>query len=261
MLTTSKPLRFTHAIVRTPCENLVDGISTANLGKPNYAKALRQHRDYVEALQCCGLDVTVLPADEQYPDSTFVEDVALLTLACAILTRPGATTRQGEVATIRDTISAFYPAIETIAPPGTVDAGDIMMVGDDYYIGRSKRTNKAGIDQIVGILQRYGMRGIPTKMNDMLHLKTGLSYLEHNKLLISRAFADEPKFASFEHLEISPDESYAANSVWINDNVLVPKGFPKTLAMIKAAAYNTIEVETSEFRKLDGGLSCLSLRF
>ncbi len=253
--------KFTKAIVRMPGKSIVEGLASTSIGKPDYDKALEQHQEYIKALQYCGLEVIILPADERYPDSTFVEDTALLTPDCAILTNPGAKSRTGEIAIIAETIADFYDSIETIEPPGTIEAGDIMMVGNDFYIGLSERTNKEGANQMIDILQRIGMNGFPIAMNEMLHLKSGLSYLENNCLVVAKEFLNEPRFQQFKQLEVSSEEAYAANSLWINDRVLVPKGFPNTKALIESAGYKTIVVDTSEFRKIDGGLSCLSLRF
>jgi len=252
---------FTKAIVRTPCKAMVDGLSSANLGKPDYQKALQQHADYIEALKECGLQVTVLPADEDFPDSTFVEDVALLTPRCAILTNPGAPSRRFETRSMFATIRKFYAEVEVIEAPGTVEAGDIMMVGEHYYIGLSERTNRVGADQLITILENHGLQGSIVELNEVLHLKTGLGYLENNKLLACGEFLSKPEFQGFHLLEVDPDEAYAANSVWVNGTVLTPRGFPKTMALIESAGYRIRQVDVSEFQKLDGGLSCLSLRF
>jgi len=252
---------FTKAIVREPCRTMVSGLSSANLGPPDYQKALLQHADYIEALKACGLQVSVLPADENFPDSTFVEDVALMTPRCAILTNPGAPTRRLETRSMLNTIREFYADVEMIEAPGTVEAGDIMMVGDHYYIGLSERTNQTGADQMITILERYGLQGSMVELNEVLHLKTGLGYLENNKLLACGEFLDKPEFQQYDLLQVDPSEAYAANSVWINGTVLTPRGFPKTRALIESAGYKVREVDVSEFQKLDGGLSCLSLRF
>ena len=135
------------------------------------------------------------------------------------------------------------------------------MVGDHYYIGLSERTNQAGAEQMIAILQQYGMQGSIVELSEVLHLKTGLGYLEQNNLLACGEFLDKPEFQSFNLLRVDTHEAYAANSVWINDTVLTPMGFPKTLALIESAGYRVREVDVSEFQKLDGGLSCLSLRF
>ena len=252
---------FSKAIVRTPCEAMVNGISTAGLGPPDYQKALLQHEDYIGALKECGLKVTVLPADSDFPDSTFVEDAALMTPRCAILTHPGAPTRTMETQSMLGVIRDFYDDVEKIEAPGDVEAGDIMMVGDHYYIGLSERTNQAGAEQMIDILQRHGMTGSVVDLTEVLHLKTGLGYLEDNNLLACGEFLRKPEFQRFNLLEVDPDEAYAANSVWINGVVLTPAGFPKTRELIESAGYNVRQVDVSEFQKLDGGLSCLSLRF
>ena len=240
---------------------MVDGLTTAGLGKPDFIKALEQHSRYVEILKACGLQVTVLDGDSKYPDSTFVEDVALCTPECAIITNPGATSRNGEKQEIKPVLKEFYKNIEEIKFPGTLDAGDVMMVGPHFYIGISERTNHEGADQLISILQKYAMTGTKIPLNKMLHLKTGLSYLEQNNLLISGEFIQNPEFDKYSKIVVHKKEQYAANSLWINGNVLVPMGFPETKNKIESAGYKTIEIDVSEFRKLDGGLSCLSLRF
>ena len=252
---------FTYAIVRKPGPEISGGLTSASLGRPDYTMALEQHRAYVDALRNCGLEVKVLEADSRFPDSVFVEDVALCTTECAIVTNPGAPSRNQEKVEIRPVLDTYYKHVESIESPGTLDAGDVMMVGKHFYIGISDRTNRDGAGQLTGILEAYGMSASMIPLKEMLHLKTGLSYLEHKNLLISGEFLNHPAFENFQLIEVDPDEAYAANSLWINSKVLVPAGFPKTLKKIKEAGYQTITLDVSEFRKLDGGLSCLSLRF
>lgn len=240
---------------------MVDGLTTAELGKPDYIKALEQHSKYVDILKNCGLQVTVLDADSEYPDSTFIEDVAICTSKCAIVTNPGASSRNGEKHAIKPVLQNFYNNIEVIITPGTLDAGDVMMVDNHFYIGISERTNHDGAEQLIHILQKYDMTGSKVPLKEMLHLKTGLSYLEQNTLLISGEFVHNPEFEKYSRIIVDGNELYAANSLWINGNVLVPKGFNETKNKIEKAGYKTIEVDVSEFQKLDGGLSCLSLRF
>jgi len=240
---------------------MIDGLTSLSLGRPDFLKAMEQHNLYVDALRSCGLEVMILEADSQFPDSVFVEDVALCTSECAIVTNPGAPSRNGEKIKIRPVLESYYTQVESIESPGNLDAGDVMMVGKHYYIGISERTNIHGAEQLIVFLERYGMTASMVPLKKMLHLKSGLSYLEHNHLLISGEFIDHPTFADFQKIEVDPDESYAANSLWVNSTVLVPAGFPRTLAKIKQAGYHTLILDMSEFRKLDGGLSCLSLRF
>jgi dimethylargininase len=249
------------AIVRIPCKNFTNGLTTANLGLPDYDLALIQHKEYVEALRKCGLKVVVLDADEDYPDSTFVEDTALLTKHCAIITNLWASSRKGETIEIKTVLTEYFSNIETINDPGTVEAGDIMMVGDHYYIGLSQRTNINGAEQLIKILKIYGMTGSVVTLDKVLHLKSGVAYLENNNIAAAGEFLLKPEFRKFNIFKIDDDESYAANCIWINDNILLPKGFPKARKTIEKAYYDIIEVNVSEFQKLDGGLSCLSLRF
>lgn len=252
---------FSNAIVRTPCKNMVSGITTANLGSPDYDMAIVQHERYIATLESCGVAVTVLDREEDYPDSTFVEDTALITPECAILTNPGALSRKGEIDSMREALTEFYSELEEIKAPGTLDAGDVMMVGSHYYIGLSQRTNPNGADQLIAILQAYGLTGSTVEMGGILHLKTGLSYLENNSLIIASGFSEEPQFHSLKQIAIPDDESYCANAIWVNDKVIVAAGFPKSQAAIEKAGHETIALNMSEFQKLDGGLSCLSLRF
>ena len=240
---------------------MVQGISTANLGVVDYQKALLQHAEYINALEHCGVEVLVLPPDEDFPDSTFVEDVALLTPNCAIITNPGAPSRKGETVGIKKVLGDLYDNIEGISPPGTVEAGDIMMVRSHFYIGISERTNRNGAAQVIDILERYGLSGSTIELDKVLHLKTGLAYLERNNLVACGEFITLEEFQKYNMLVIPEDESYAANCIWVNERVIVPLGFPKTRAIIQNAGYKIVEVDVSEFQKLDGGLSCLSLRF
>ncbi len=240
---------------------MINGLTEANLGIPDYDKAVVQHKEYINALISCGLDVRVLPADESFPDSVFVEDTALLTPYCAIITNPGALSRRGEIAGMKTVIQEFYTDIEEIISPGTIEAGDIMMAGNHYYIGLSERTNLHGAGQVIGILNKHGMTGSMIKLEKVLHLKTGMSYLENSNLLVCGEFLDNQEFSRFNIVEITEDESYAANCIWVNDKVIIPEGYPESRQKIIDAGYDIIEVDVSEFRKLDGGLSCLSLRF
>ena len=252
---------FTRAIVKTPGRNFQEGITTSGLGLPNYQKAIHQHQKYIQALEDCGLEVIVLDPDEEYPDSTFVEDIALITPKCAIITNPGVDSRKGETEAIREILKDFYQSLEEIHEPGTLEGGDIMMVGSKFYIGLSERTNQEGARQLISILERYELRSEMVQLEKVLHLKTGVSYLEGGILLAAGEFLSKAEFKKYQILEVSKSEKYAANSLWVNGTVLVPAGFPQTEEKIQYAGYPTRIVDVSEFRKLDGGLSCLSLRF
>ena len=252
---------FKRAIVRTPGKSMINGLTTAELGLPNYEKALVQHAGYIKALDKCGLEVIVLKEDEKYPDSTFVEDVAVLTRNCAIITNPGAPSRRGETTEIKRILRKYYSNIEEVLEPGTVEGGDIMMVGSHFYIGLSKRTNESGAQQVIEFLEKHGMSGSVIRLEKVFHLKTGVAYLEQNNLVASGEFLTKKEFQKFNILKIDQEENYSANCIWVNDRVLIPKGYPKARETIENAGYTIKEVDVSEFRKLDGGLSCLSLRF
>ena len=256
--------KFNNVIVRKPCKAVCDGITSApELGQPIYEKALAQHEKYIEALKKCGVEVTVLEADERYPDSCFVEDPALITRKCAIITNPGAASRNGEKDDIIGAVRKFFPEdkIEYIKDPGTLEGGDVMMVGDTFYVGLSARTNAEGIRQLGEILNKYGLECVQVPLEKVLHLKTGVNYLENNNMLVSGEFIDKPEFAKYNKIVIPEEEAYAANCIWVNGTVIVPEGYPAVLKAVQDAGYETLVVDTSEFRKIDGGLSCLSLRF
>ena len=255
---------FKNVIVRRPCRAMVEGITSCpELGKPDYEKALQQHDDYIAALRECGVEVTVLDADERYPDSCFVEDPAVITRFCAIITNPGAASRNGEKDEIVGAVSRFFAPedIEYIRAPGTLEGGDVMMVGDHFYVGRSARTNEEGIRQFIEILEKHGLCGSEVTLEEVLHLKTGVNYLENGNMLVSGEFVTKPEFSKFNRVEIPEEEAYAANCIWVNGTVIVPQGYPAVEAAVRSLGYRVILVDTSEYRKLDGGLSCLSLRF
>ncbi len=253
--------KFNHAIVRIPCEEMINGITSSALGKPDYKLALQQHKKYIEVLSSLGLDVRILESDSRFPDSVFVEDVALCTSEFAVICSPGAKTRKGEEEDMNRVLNEYFNQIESINFPGSLEAGDVMMAGRHFYIGISDRTNMEGADQLIEFLTKYGFSGEKIELENLLHLKTGVSYLENNTILAVEEFIHHGSFKKFRKIEVPGEEAYAANSLWINDFVLVPSGFPETRKRIERSGYKTIAVEVSEFEKLDGGLSCLSLRF
>lgn len=252
---------FTRALLRKPCRNIIHGLSTAGLGVPDYEKALTQHAAYADALRACGVEVTTLAADENYPDSVFIEDTAVLSERVAIITRPGAASRQGEEVAVAESLHWVFEQLEYIIPPGTLEGGDVLRAGDQFFIGISARTNAAGAGQLAVILGKHGYSAIQVPLQQVLHLKTGIAYLENNRLLAGGEFVNHPQLKQFQIIPIADDEASAANSIWVNDRVLVPAGFPKTIQAIEKLGYETVPLDVSEFRKLDGGLSCLSLRF
>lgn len=255
---------FTDAIVCPPASNLAQGLTTVDRGAPDYALALAQHAHYCRALEACGLRLTVLPPDPRYPDSTFVEDTAVLTAHGALLTRPGAASRSGEVATMRAALSRFFPTLAEITPPGRLDGGDICEADHHVLIGISARTNAAGAEQLAQWVAQQGYTAACIDIRTtpgILHLKSGLAYLGENRMIVIDALADHPALAGYTLVRVDAAEAYAANCIRVNDRVLIPAGFPRLRARLCELGYNVVEVEMSEFRKMDGGLSCLSLRF
>lgn len=251
---------FTKAIVRQPAKTFANGITTSNLGKPDYNVALKQHDAYCEALIKCGLELTVLEADPNFPDSCFVEDTAIVTPNFGIITRPGDQSRLGETEAIRKTLKPLLP-LHIITAPGTIDGGDIMQADNKFFIGLSGRTNLAGAKQLTKILQENNYQVFTIPVCNILHFKTGVNYLGDNNMILHQSFCSKEDLKTYHQIIVDRDEEYAANSLRINDYVLVPAGFPITKSAIEKLGYKIIELELSEFQKMDGGLSCLSLRF
>ena len=255
---------FHRAIVRPPGANFADGLTTTRLGTPVYALALQQHEQYCMALEQCRLILTRLEVDQRYPDSTFVEDTAILTARCGILTWPGAPSRAGEVACMHEVLARFYPVLQSIQRPGTLDGGDVCEAGAHFFIGISERTNEAGALQLAALLAETGctstcvdIRG----MSGLLHLKSGLAYLGDNRLVVIEALANQEAFRDYDLICPRAGEEYAANCVRVSDQVLVAAGYPAFETTMRDLGYQVIALGMSEFQKMDGGLSCLSLRF
>jgi dimethylargininase len=285
---------FTRAIVRTPGPNFAEGLTTAELGQPEYQLALQQHEAYCAALEQCGLSLIRLEPDPDYPDSTFVEDVAVLAGAlpdgratassAAILTRPGAPSRAGEVESIRKPLAEFFPQVFEIEAPGTLDGGDICQAGAHFFVGVSERTNEAGASQLGEFLQQAGYastlidirrsapaaaatgsipKSVPGAIatGSLLHLKSGIAYLGDNRLAMIESLAGLNEFLGYDLVLVDQAESYAANCIKVNNHVLIANGYPNFAAKLRGLGYQTIALNVSEFQKMDGGLSCLSLRF
>jgi dimethylargininase len=255
---------FRNAILRKPPANFAEGLTTARLGVPDFSKVMEQHQSYCNALTQCGLALHVLEADPAYPDSTFVEDTAVFTKTTAILTRPGATSRQAEVRSIREPLAKFFSSLAEIKAPGTLDGGDICEAEQHFFIGRSHRTNEAGGRQLADILAGEGYTSSFVdirEMNTILHLKSGISYLGGNHLVIIEEMCSRREFAGYRLIRVNEKESYAANCIRVNHHVLMPAGYPSLQSDLEVYGNSVIPLEMSEFQKMDGGLSCLSLRF
>ena len=253
-----------HALLRVPGDNFAAGLTQSAEGAPDPALALEQHEGYCQALADCGLSLTVLPADARHPDGCFVEDTALVTDRGAIITRPGAPSRRGEVDVIEAALKGLFAAIPRIQAPGTVDGGDVCEADGHFLIGLSARTNEAGASELASRLADLGYRSdiIDVRAAQaLLHLKSGIAYLGDGRMLATADVPRGPALAAYEIVEVPDEERYAANALRINERVLVAANYPKTRAAIESLGFETMALEMSEFRKLDGGLSCLSLRW
>ena len=251
---------YSQAITRKPSNNFATGITTSELGKPEIHLMLNQHKIYIDTLEKLGLQVIELEALKDYPDAHFVEDTAVIIPEVAIIARSGAKSRRGEEVSIEKELAKFKN-IEKIISPGTLDGGDILLVEKKVYIGISERTNQEGANQLSEFLSNYGYESETIQVEEGLHLKSDVNYIGKNTLLVTEKYFNNPAFKNYTKICVDANEVYAANSLLINDKLIVPKGFPKTKIKLQQAGFDTIEIDMSESQKMDGGLTCLSLRF
>lgn len=254
------PPVYKYAIVRRPGKNFSAGLTTSNLGTPSYELMLVQHDTYVRALEAIGLQVTVLPAHPDFPDAHFVEDAAVVTPQVAIITNPGAEARRGEQDSIAPVLARHRKTVH-ITPPGTLDGGDVLMVQRHFFIGISARTNLEGAQQLGRIVEKYGNTWSPLPVGSGLHLKSGLNLVDENTLLVIEDLATLPALEGYNKIIVDRRESYAANTLWVNDHLLIPRGFSATRKKLASLGQVMIDLDVSEVRKMDGGLTCLSIRF
>ena len=255
---------FTKAIVRPPCVNFASGLTSIDLGAPALELAQQQHEAYCRALETCGLSLTQLEPDERYPDSSFVEDTAVLTKRGAVITRPGTASRLGETEAIERVLRQHFEWLHTIREPGTVDGGDVCEAGDHFFIGVSRRTNEVGANQLAGFLAEFGYSSTLIdirNLSNILHLKSGLAYLGGNRVLVIDEIKKLDQLCDYELINVPNAEAYAANCLAVNDVILVAAGFPLLQRRLQELDYEIMTLDMSEFQKMDGGLSCLSLRF
>src|SRR5690625_2681050 len=193
-------MQFTQTIVKKPGKSYLQGLTTSDLGKPNYDLLLAQHASYVEALKKCDVEVHMLPADENFPDSTFVEDTAVLTKEFAMITNPGATSRADEIIAMEPVIKQYYDTIEYIQSPGTLDGGDVLQIDKHFYIGLSSRTNKDGAEQFRQIVNRYGYQLTVIHLEELFHLKTGITYIGDQTIVVTGELVNHPDFAMYKKI-------------------------------------------------------------
>ncbi len=254
------PANFRRAIVRTPGPDVAAGLTTAGLGRPDLSLLTAQHSAYVETLRRLGLEVDVLPEAPGFPDSYFVEDAAVVTPEVAVITRPGAPSRRGETAAVEPALAKHRPLVR-IEPPGTLDGGDVLFAGGRFFIGLSERTNGDGARQLGRILASHGYSWTAVPVEGGLHLKSFVNTLGGRNLAVAAGFESGGIFREFNRIVLDPGDDYAANTLWINGTLLMPAGFPGVRDRFAGLGLPIIEIDTSEMRKMDGGLTCLSLRF
>ena len=235
-------------------------LTTADLGVPNYNLLCEQHEAYVAALVSLGLEITILDAEPDYPDAYFIEDAAIVTPTVAVITRPGAEARRGEEQSVAPVLEQ-YRKLARIEAPGTLEGGDVLTVGGTVFVGISERTNAEGASQLGGILAEHGMACCPIRVAAGLHLKSSLNHVGGDVLLVTPDFADRPELDGYRRIVIDEGEEYAANTLLVNDTLIVPAGFPSTRRKLETLGMPILELDMSEAQKMDGGLTCLSLRF
>ena len=257
-----RSFRFSHAITRRPGQSITGGLRAVDTGVPDFKTMLDHHAAYVAALKATGATVVELDAAEDYPDSVFVEDTALCLPEGAVVMRPGAPSRLGEAAEMAPHLRALYGQVLDIKGPGFIEGGDILVTDREILIGRSARTDAAGIAELTGLVASWGhkVREVFTPPG-VLHFKTDCSLLDGDTILSTERLAASGCFDGYRVIYTAKGEEAAANSIRFNDVVIMAAGFPGTRDAILAAGFTVREIVNSECAKLDGGMSCLSLRF
>ncbi len=258
----SNSYTFTHALCRQPALSITKGLRAVNNGDPDHDLFAKHHQKYVQALEATGAQVTVLDALEDYPDSVFIEDAALCLAGTAIALRPGAKSRFGESAALMPVLQQHFKKVISLPGTGYVDGGDILVTERDVFIGLSARTDQQGYENLSSIVSNLGYtaRKINTP-TDILHFKTDCGLLDDQTIFSSKTLADTGCFSEYKVIEAPKGESAAANLIRFNDVVMISDGYPKTKQILEKAGYNVVCLPNSEAAKVDGGLSCMSLRF
>jgi dimethylargininase len=220
--------------------------------------ARAQHRGYVNALSEAGCSIEQLPAEAGMPDAVFVEDTAVVLDELAIMMRPGAESRRGEVAAVARALSR-YRRLESIAAPATADGGDVLVSGPHVFVGRSTRTNGEAIEQMRDILAPYGYAVCEAVPRDCLHLKSAATSIGRLLLLVNPGWIDTTVFAGFTCVAVDPDEPAAANALWLADRVIFPSVFPKTAERLRRHGVRVCTVNVAELAKAEGAVTCCSL--
>ncbi len=258
----TSPYAFTHALCRTPARSAVKGIRADGGPDPDFYGLLAEHEAYVETLRTLGLDVEVLEPLDDFPDALFTEDVALTFPEGAILLRPGAPSRAGEVAHIRGPLAAHHSRLLEMTGPGYADGGDILRLADRVIIGLSARTDRTGAEELAGLLGKLGYSAeIGETPPGVLHFKTGCGLIDARTILAVPALAACPQFDGLEVVTTPPGEEPAANILRIRDTVLVGDRWSATHALLAERGIEIRPLPTGQIAHIDAGLSCMSLRW
>jgi dimethylargininase len=257
-----RSFRFSHAITRRPPVSAINGLRAENVGNPDIDLMMRHHDSYVAELRQAGVEVSVLDALEEFPDSLFVEDTALCLREGAVVLRPGAPSRFGESMAMAPHLKDLYSNVRQLSGPGFIEGGDILTTESEILVGKSDRTNSSGIEELRTAVADWGytVREVRTPPG-VLHFKSDCSLLDGFTILSTPRLSATGCFAGYTVIDVAEGEEPAANSIRVNDVVFMPSGFPVTAQRVRTAGFVVIELENSECQKIDGGLSCLSLRF
>jgi dimethylargininase len=224
------------------------------------AKAIADHERYEAALRSLGARVVRAPEEPTLPDAVFVEDTALVLDEVAIITRPGAPSRRPEIESMARVLSG-YKSLQRIQPPGTLDGGDVLQVGRTIYVGLSSRTNHDGLAQLETLLGEWGYEVIPVPLNGCLHLKSAVTQVADNLLLLNARWVRPECFASVEIMTVAPSEPAGANALRIGTAVIYPTHYPETAERLDHAGLRVVPVPCTELAKAEGGVTCCSVVF
>jgi dimethylargininase len=224
------------------------------------ALAREQHRRYEEALAALGCEVRRLATDPALPDSVFVEDVAVVLDEMAIVTRPGAESRRPERPSVAAALAPYRPVVR-IEAPGTMDGGDLLRSGRTLFVGRSGRTNDAGIEQLRAVAEPIGYTVTAVNVRGCLHLKSAVTEVGDDAVLIHREWVDADAFAGLDRIDVDPAEPHAANALRVGRTVVHPSAFPMTRKRLEDRGIVVETLDLSELAKAEGGVTCCSLIF
>ncbi len=261
-MTEGRSYRFTKAITRRPSQSITQGLRDGEGPDPDAALFADQHAAYVSALKNAGAEVFELPELEDFPDSVFVEDTSISLSDTAIVLRPGASSRLGEAALIKPVLENQFNNVIELAGDGFIDGGDVLLTDTKAFIGLSERTDQAGFDALATVLKGYGYA--PVQVNtppDILHFKTECSLLDSNTIFATAKMAWLSCFDDYKVIVVPEGEEVVANAVRFADAVFLSAGYPNSEALLREHGYKIMVLDTSEAAKVDGGLSCMSLRF